>query len=345
MVPELGIVLAAGLGTRFQPLTDRIPKPLLPFLDRPIAAYALDVMAGAGVSQLAMNAHHLADQVVAFAQNDVHRLDAQRGGRHRIDVVVERELLGTGGGAAGVWRAAGRPRGMVLIANGDCVLDLDVPHLLKVHRRTGALATLVVRDAVPGEGLVRVDESGHFIACVPGPDGSSVTSLRDSPGAAVSFAGVYVVEPSIFELLPEGNSCLVRSGITELLRRGEAVAAVHHAGFWADLGTPSRYAQATWDVLGNPALFPAAPVRPREGGVYISDARSVHPGARIEGPCYIAEGATIEQGAQVGPFAVVGHDCIVRSGANVQESVLADGADVAGWVYRTFVCGGQLVRL
>ena len=81
-----------------------------------------------------------------------------------------------------------------------------------------------------------------------------------------AFGGVYLLEPNVFEHLRAENSCLIRHGIGPLMAQGRLVAAYRHEGFWADVGTPRRFLDATSEVLANPDVFPAGPVRPRRLG-------------------------------------------------------------------------------
>lgn len=341
--PDTAIVLCAGLGARLRPLTDHVPKPLLRFLDRPIASYSLDLLARVGVKTLGANAHHLPEQVERFFAAEVARLQTEGHGRVRAEVVVENELLGTGGGALGVWNHLGRPRAPLWVVNGDCVYDADLEQMIKVHRRTGAVATLLCRPAVPGEGVVRLDATRAFVAQLPGGD-EPARSPRFEAEHAVTFAGVYLVDPAVFDVLPSRQSCLIRSGLAELLRRGDSIAVCEHEGFWADLGTPSRYMNATRAVLENPSLLPSSGLKNRDDFVHVASTRTVHPDAVIEGPAYIADGAVVERGARVGPWAVVGSRSVVRSGGHVQESVLLGDSEVSGWVFQTIMQGATQVR-
>ena len=344
IAPEFGIVLCAGVGVRLRPLTDVEPKPALRFVDRPIAEYALDALRDVGVGRIGVNAHHLPERIDAVVRGAVERWSAEATAPPQTTLVVEPDLLGTGGGARGVWDRLGAPRGTVCVINGDVVADFPIDAMLKVHRRTGAAATLMLLPPVVGETAVWLDQDERFVAQLPAP--SDVwSSSRYAPGKPATFGGVYLLEAEVFERLPHANACLIRDGVGPLLPQGAIVAAYVHTGFWADLGTPRRFFDATLQVLASPSLLPAAPVRPRTDGVYVADRRSVDPDATILGPAYVAPGATIERDARVGPGAVVGSGCVVRAGAVVAESILMSGAVADGEVSRRIVCGATVARV
>lgn len=318
---EFGMVLCAGLGVRLQPLTQDRPKPLLRFLDRPIASYAMDVLSRAGVSSVAVNAHHCPEQLAGWLAAEAR----ERANLRRHTLVTEPMLLGTGGGAAGLWAALDAPRAPVAVLNGDILCDADLNAMLKVHRRTGAVATMLTIPALSDEAAVYVDEGRRFIAQVPGP--SDVWTSPDyAPRHAVTFGGVYLLEPDVFEALPSGVSCLVRQGIGPLLAHGAKVACVPWTGFWADLGTPKRFLDATLRALSTPSALTTRAWDPGASGVQVHPAASCHPDAELVGPVLVGPGAHIERGATVGPGVVVGADCRVGVGVTVRHSVLMHAA-------------------
>jgi len=337
------LVLCAGLGIRLRPLTDETPKPLIRFLDRPMIDYAIDALVDAGVTTLGFNGHHAHEQLTKHIDARKAEIEGRGAGRLRSVVVTEPTLLGTGGGAMGVWRALGSPEGTLAIVNGDVVSTLPLREMLKVHRRSGAIATLMVIPPIAGEGAVRTGPSGHFIAELPGSR-EQMISPRYEPSKPVTFGGVYLVEPCVFDGLPPGTSCLIRHGLAPKLSAGALIAAYEHHGFWADVGTCNRYLSATFRVLADASVFPSGPLKPRAERRYIPDHRSVHPTAEIQANVYVAPGAVIEAGARVGPNVVVGTGCTIRAGAEVSDAVFSDGAEISGRVSKQVVAGSKVLR-
>jgi mannose-1-phosphate guanylyltransferase len=336
---EFGMVLCAGLGVRLQPLTQDHPKPLLRFLDRPIASYAMDVLSRAGVSSVGVNGHRFSEQLSEWLAMEART----RGHLTRHVVVDEPSLLGTGGGAAGIWRALDAPRGPVAVLNGDILCDADLDAMLKVHRRTGAAATLLTIPPLSDETAVYVDETARFIAQVPGTN-DVWTSPDYAPRHAVTFGGVYLLEPEVFEALPSGVSCLVRQGIGPLLAQGAKVASVPWSGFWADLGTPSRFLEATQAALAqSDALFGPA-WQPPSSGVQVHPTATCHPDAEFIGPVLVGPDARVERSATIGPGVVVGTGCRIAQGATVRRSVLMHDAVAEGTMDARIVSGVHRAR-
>ena len=142
----LGMVFAAGLGTRLAPLTQRLPKPVVPLMNRPLARYSLEALAAAGVERCALNTHHLADAVPEALEGHVPTGMTAR-------FVHEPKLLGTGGGLRHALTALIDEFGAdddtpILVMNGDILFWPELERALAVHRRLGAVATVVLRDCL-----------------------------------------------------------------------------------------------------------------------------------------------------------------------------------------------------
>ena len=129
-------VLAAGLGTRLKPLTDICPKPLLPVLNRPLLGVALAQLEAAGCFQVAVNTHHLADQVHDFLRSLPWSF--------QLSVSHEPEILGTGGGLRQLGEVL--REGPFLALNADILTDLDLAGVYEAHH-PGAVSTLVLHDS------------------------------------------------------------------------------------------------------------------------------------------------------------------------------------------------------
>ena len=322
---EFGMLLCAGLGVRLRPLTDQRPKPMLRFLDREIADYGIEALRELGVARIAVNAHHRPNDIRRWLRKKGSAWPTKTGVSPQTDLVVEDTLMGTGGGAFGLWQKMSAPRSTVAVLNGDIVAEFPLEAMWKVHRRTGAVATLMMLPQQSGESPVWLDSTGNFVSQVPSPTGEWLSSRYESKSPR-TFAGVYLVEPQVFDRLSGETSCLIRNGIGPLLAEGHVVAAYQYDGFWADLGTPRRFLDATLRVLSDPNLMPNSLVQPRADGIYVADRKSLPLGLELIGPAFIAAGAKIGAGATIGPGAVIGHDCRVDADVTVDNAVLMNGA-------------------
>lgn len=235
------IILAAGAGTRLRPLTDTCPKPMLPVAGRPLLAHTLGWLRAAGVTEAALNLHHLPD-VVRGGLGD----GAAWGVALRYS--YEPTLLGTSGAVRAIAeRFPGWLEQTFLLIYGDMLLDIDLGDLLEAHRAGPAALTMALkRTADPSsQGMVELDAAGRvrrFVEKPPAWDGGNLAN-----------AGVYLCEPSVLELIPPGPSDFGHEIIPALLSSGATVCGRLARGYMLDIGTPAAYAQAQRDYRVSPA--------------------------------------------------------------------------------------------
>ena len=286
---QQAFILGAGLGTRLRPLTDRLPKPLVPLFHRPLAAWAVAACRAAGIRRFAINTHHLPD-----AWQDFINLPEHAG----LDITLFHEpvLLETGGGLKNIADWIGDQP--VLVHNGDIFSSLPLHKLIAAHRAGGWPVTLALRSG-GGDKRVAIDASR-----------SRVIDLRHELGVAEGthvFSGIYCMEPAFLDLLPQGEVVSVIPAFLELARRGQLGAVVIDEGDWLDLGDREAYLRAHRELALGPKVHPAADMAP---GCAVLDS-VIGPGARV-GESAIVRGSVLWPGAQVLPGAKI-QNCIVFS--------------------------------
>jgi len=228
-LPRQGVVLAAGEGRRLRPLTETLPKALVPFHGRPLLDHAVAHLVRAGVTRVAINACYLADQVARHVEERL----APRHPDVAFHVSLEEELLGTGGALKRL--APWLDDAPFYVANADNVYAEPLGALWERHRELGAAATLLVTRDPAFVELRRLLRDAEGL----------VTGLRepwDADGAV--FCGVQLAEPSLLERLPDGPSCSLRQGYLPFLADGLRVATLETTRYWADTGTAERLADA-----------------------------------------------------------------------------------------------------
>ncbi|MES2659451.1 MAG: sugar phosphate nucleotidyltransferase [Verrucomicrobiota bacterium] len=253
-------ILGAGLGNRLRPLTNRLPKPLVPLFHQPLAGWAMEACRRAGIHRFAVNTHHLPEAWEGFgAGNDV-------------TLFHEPVLLETGGGLKNI--ATWMSDDPLLVHNGDIFSTLPLEKLIAAHEASGLPATLALRS----EGVAKhiaIDASG-----------TRVTDIRKSLGLADGthvFSGIYCVNPGFLDLIPAGEKISVIPAFLELAKTGKLGAVVLDEGVWLDLGDRDSYLQAHRELALTPAVHETA---------------KVESGARVE-RSIIGPGAVIEAGAVV----------------------------------------------
>ncbi len=289
------VLLAAGQGTRLKPLTDHLPKPAVPFMNRPLACQSIDVLLAAGVTELVVNAHHLPDKLIASLTPYLLAANI------RNAFSVENELLGTGGGVRRALHVAeqlwGPTPGDVLVMNADIWFRPQLGTALHQHREQRALATMVVveHSDVALKGGVRV--ASDRVRALAGAENAA---FQESD-AAYLFSGVHILSPEFLPLLPE-HGCIVRKAYVPAVQGDQWIGAyVSDASFW-DLGTPHDYLEAHFVAL-------------QERGVPLLDeSESWRNGAATLARSVIGEGVIVVPGIEI-------LDSVVWADARVEQSL------------------------
>lgn len=232
------MILAAGLGTRLRPLTESIPKPLLPVGGYPLIAWNLFLLRHHGIIEVVINVHHRGEVIRAELGNG-----AQWG--MRLSYSEEPVLLGTGGGIKQVESFfEGQP---FVVMNGDTLVDLDLTAMVLNHQSNTCLATMALRDdpVVEAWGVVETNLMEQVLAIngkgwVSGQPRQSVHRRM--------FAGIHVIDPLLLRDVPKGENSSIIDAYVACLEKGAHIHGYVFSGYWSDVGNPERYAQVKHDV-------------------------------------------------------------------------------------------------
>lgn len=306
------MLLAAGRGTRFRPVTEEIPKPLFPFLNVPLALGHLSRLGAAGVSDVGVNLHHLG----AVVENALSRLPADL---PRVRFFREPEILGTAGALrnAGEWLADGN----FLVVNSDSAIEPDFAGLLARHRESGRAVTLLVTE---NEAPTRFTPLASR--------GDRIVSFGEKSSWPLAYTGVSVFSPRTLPRIPAGERSLVADLWQPLLDSGEEIGWVLHDGAFSDLGAPRDFLRATRQALTRGGPFAAG------SGTFDAATRvlSLSPTRGIEGVSSVVGRAKIGRGARLIESAV--WDGVeIGAGAELKGCLAARGKVPAGASFRDSV--------
>ncbi|MDD5169374.1 MAG: sugar phosphate nucleotidyltransferase [Syntrophales bacterium] len=219
-------ILGAGLGMRLRPLTERLPKPLLPVRGRPLITYAMDHLLAAGVERFIINTHHL-----PHAYDDTFPDGHWR--NLPITFRFESVLLNTGGGLKNIEDLIAEEEA-IWVYNGDIMTDLPLKRLREGHLAGGREVTLALRSA--GSPLnVGLDAKGR------------INDFRFALGAPAAkcalFSGLYIVEKSFFRRLSPGGRQDIVSIFIDMVREvpGSVGSVIIDEGMWHDIGSLEAY--------------------------------------------------------------------------------------------------------
>jgi mannose-1-phosphate guanylyltransferase len=320
------VVLVGGFGTRLRPLTNHIPKPMLPIGHRPMIERLLNRLGRGGVTEVVLALGFKPEPFIAAFPNG-------RCGDVKLTYAVEPAPLDTGGAIKFAAYKAGID-GTFVVANGDVLTDLDVGELVAAHRRHKAEATL---------HLTGVDDPSAF-GVVALNDGDRITDFVEKPALGTEpsnliNAGTYVFEPSVLDQIPDNERVSVERSTFPLLAEVGRLYGHATLDYWIDAGRPDLYRAANLDLLDEKRINVRCEAISRTANVdaaamilnsIIGDGAVVAPGARIV-DSVLLPGAHVGSAATVEASLVMGR---VGEGASVDasmvgvEGVVPDGAVV-----------------
>jgi dTDP-glucose pyrophosphorylase/CBS domain-containing protein len=225
------VIMAGGLGKRLLPLTEHVPKPMLPVGDRPLLERTILQLRRSGIRDVSLTTHYLPESIIQ------HFGDGEKFGV-RISYANEDQPLGTAGGL----KLVERPTGPFVVINGDILTGVSFEKMLEYHRAYEAEITVGVR-------RYEIKVPFGVVEC----DDARITKLREKPSLTLFInAGIYLLEPTACDYIPDGEHFDMTDLIGRLLDEGRTVVSYPIIEYWLDVGRPEDYRQAQEDVRDGP---------------------------------------------------------------------------------------------
>ncbi len=282
-------VLGAGLGTRLRPLTEDLPKPLIPIYQKPLVTFVLDHLISVGIRSFVMNTHHRPEPFRELFAGSNYR-------GHPVKLVHEPEILGTGGGIKNAEPFLGDE--VFITYSGDLLTDIDLQRLIDEHFRAENDVTLAVRETSLGKDVAL--EGNRVI---------DITNRYGHPGH-YDFAGIGIWTRAIFERIQPAQHVSYIPILAEWIGQGGKIGGVAASdGKWFNIGNRREY-------LGVHRTIADEKWRP----AYVREA---------DWPMQVAADAQIDPSARLSGFYSIGAGCRVEAGANIEDTILWKGAKIA----------------
>jgi NDP-sugar pyrophosphorylase family protein len=307
------MVLAAGVGSRLDPLTRNTPKPMVPIVNKPVIEHIIELLRRHGFTDILINLYYLGDQIKQHL-GDGSRLNV------RITYSEEDQLWGDAGS---IKRSEEFFDDTFLVVGGDDLSDLDLTRLVKTHRDKRALATIALSlvDDPSEYGIVLLNERGRITRFLEKPKGEVIFSNTAN-------TGVYVFEPEVLEMIPRGKLYgLGRDLFPLLLSQKKPIYGHLTSSYWRDVGNLEQYRQAHYDSLEGRVRV-EIPLHEVRKFVWMGEDVEIDPTAEIGYPVAIGNHCRIGPGARIMEHSVLGDFCIVHAHTCIRQSILWDGATV-----------------
>lgn len=231
------MVMAAGMGSRLEPITLKMPKPLINVLNTPIMDIIFNNLKRVGVKDVISNTYYLADQIIERYKNNNNGIN--------FSYIKEETLSGTAGGVKKCQHFFDEGEDFIVMS-GDILTDADIQRGIEIHKQSGAIATIGVKE-IPHEfvshfGVVVADENGFIKEFQEKP------SIEDAKSNLIN-TGIYIFNYKIFEYIPENTFYDFAKNVFPKLLEAQQINTFIVDGYWNDIGTIEQYKQSVQDVF------------------------------------------------------------------------------------------------
>jgi mannose-1-phosphate guanylyltransferase len=304
------VVLAAGVGSRLDPLSRQLPKPLVPFVNRPVMEHILALLKRHGITRTVSNLHYLPDKISNyFCKGTAFGID--------MSFVEETELSGDAGGVRACREYVDDDTFLVIM--GDLITDLDLTYVLTQHKDRCALATIALK---------QVEDVERFGVAQLNPDGT-IARFQEKPSreeaiSNLASTGVYVFDRQIFDYIPQdGMVGFGRDVFPMLVEKGLPVVGVEVWGYWSDVGTIAQYRSSSLDALEG--LIDVQIVGEQFERGWIGSGSQISASARIDGALLLGCNSYIGDGVHIKGYAIIGDNCVIEREAQLQDMIIWPG--------------------
>jgi mannose-1-phosphate guanylyltransferase len=310
------LFLAGGMGTRLRPLTNHIPKPMVPVMGVPLLARSVRELKRCGISEIVLSTCYCSDRIEKYFGDEINN-------GLKIQCVCEGKPLGTGGAIKNCQKYFD---GTFLIFNSDILSNIDVKAMVDFHKKNHADVTIAaaqVKDP-SSYGVIEYDSDDKIVSFTEKPKSGEEKSNYIN-------AGVYVFEPKVLDLIPSGIPVSVeRDTFPLLLKKGYHMAVFRKSEYWIDIGTPEKYMQAHKDIFDGSCSIPENNFK--NDKIYGLANAKLDPTVKIKGPVWFGKNVHIGANAVIGPNVVIGNGFEAGRGCEITNSVIWSNVSVGSGV-------------
>jgi NDP-sugar pyrophosphorylase family protein len=302
------MILAGGIGTRLRPLSCTRPKMLFPVANKPLLDWTLEKLGKNKVKTTILAINYMADAFIKRYGEKAHRMKIFYS--RDLDPAEEslqfsQESLGTGGSIKKAEKLIEHNEPF-LVLNGDILTNISYVEFVRKHKASSSIATIALHEVEDPSryGVVELTDKGRIVRFVEKP------SREEAPSNLVN-AGIYALNPEIFEYIPKERRVSIEHEIFPKLAEEGKLQGHIFQGYWTDIGEPSDYLRA------NRLLLDLETRKEKLGKNATLDSES-----EIRKPYIIGENAGVGGNTKIGPYAAIGEDVIIGKGVRIENSII-----------------------
>lgn len=306
------LFLVGGVGTRLKPLTDNLPKSMLPMMGKPLLERNILKLKDYGVNEIILSTCYKPQKIQKYF-GDGTKLGI------KIEYIEQDTPLGTGGAIKNAERFF---NDTFIIVTQDILSDINISDMMKFHKEKSAAVTIAVTQVKnpSNYGVIEYNENFYAESFTLKSNLSEITSNYIN-------TGIYIVEPKILKEIPESQVVsLEEETYPLLLKRDYPIAVYESNAYWKDIGSIKEYIQAHEDILsGDYAL---SEIKDEKQDIFVGANTIIHGSTKIIGPAYIGENTKIGPNSTIGPNTIIGNNCKVGTNDTIIDSIVWDKVSV-----------------
>lgn len=293
------MVMAAGVGSRLDPLTKNTPKPLIPVANRPVMDILLERLSEISIKDVIANTHYLSEEIInryKKSESDVN-----------FNYIYEKELSGTAGGLKKCQFFFDKGEDF-LVLSGDGLSNVDFEAGIESHKKSGAIATMGIKkfpmEEIPHFGVVVTDEEGFVKEFQEKP------SVKEAKSDKIN-TGIYIFNYEIFNRIPKNTFYdFAKNVFPDLMSKNLKINTFTVNEYWSDIGTLEQYFQSTKDLFDGLYKINHSEIVKTGSGVYINEKSYIAPSVKFNG------------------FNTIGKSCIVGKNVKLENCIIWDNVEI-----------------
>lgn len=325
------MVMAAGVGSRLDPLTQFIPKPLVPVANRPVMDILFERLKEIGIKDVIANTYYLSEKIVCHYEKDNLGMN--------FNYVQEKELSGTAGGVKKCQFFFDEGDDFIILS-ADGLSNADLKAGIAAHKKSGAIATIGIKhiamEEIPNFGVVVTDKKGFITEFQEKP------SIEEAKSDCIN-TGIYIFNYKIFDYIPADTFYdFAKNVFPTLMAEGIKINTFNVSEYWSDIGTLDQYIQSTRDVFEGLCAIKHSGVIRTDEGAYITGKSYISPSAKLTGFNSIGDNCVIGKNVRL-KDCIIWDDVEIKDNSHLENCVIASHSEIKANLHNQIIGSNQIV--
>ncbi len=325
------MIMAAGVGSRLEPLSSVVPKPLVPLANMPTMDILVNHLKSFGIKNIVSNTYHKAEAIQEhYAKNNFDI---------NFEFIKEIELSGTAGGVKKCQFFFEKGEDFIVMS-GDGLTDLNLNEAYENHKNSGAIATIILKDVDKKEtfkyGIVVPDENGF------------VDSFQEKPAieeakSTLANTGIYIFNYKIFDFIPENTFYdFAKNLFPYILKNGLKINTYEHQGYWSDIGSLDQYHQSNIDLLEHIiSSYKPQVIKTKNGQYAIGENTKIQNSSQIIGNCIFGDNCKIGENVSI-KNSILWNNIKISDNVEIENSIILPNCEIEETVKNQIVSENTL---